>query len=55
MLVLPADRGCSPPWSGAAGSGKSTLLSLLGALDKPTSGSVEVDGAVIGATTSSRT
>lgn len=29
---------------GKSGSGKSTLLSLLGALDKPTNGSIEVDG-----------
>jgi putative ABC transport system ATP-binding protein len=28
---------------GKSGSGKSTLLSLLGALDKPTEGSIEVD------------
>lgn len=29
---------------GRSGSGKSTLLSILGALDKPTVGSIEVDG-----------
>ena len=32
---------------GPSGSGKSTLLSLLGALDKPTKGQIEVDGEVI--------
>lgn len=33
---------------GPSGSGKTTLLNLLGALDRPTSGSVVIDGAPIG-------
>lgn len=32
---------------GKSGSGKSTLLSMLGALDTPTSGTIEVDGVNI--------
>jgi len=32
---------------GRSGSGKSTLLSLLGALDKPSSGSIEIEGTDI--------
>jgi putative ABC transport system ATP-binding protein len=35
-------EGCFASIIGKSGSGKSTLLSLLGALDKPTEGSIEV-------------
>lgn len=33
--------------AGVSGSGKSTLLNLIGLLDNPTSGSIEIDGEVV--------
>ncbi len=43
-ITLKVPEGTFASIIGRSGSGKSTLLSLLGALDKPTSGSIEVDG-----------
>ena len=46
-ITLEVGQGVFSTIIGKSGSGKSTLLSLLGALDKPTSGTIEVDGQII--------
>lgn len=42
-VTFKVDTGAFAAIIGKSGSGKSTLLALLGALDRPTSGSIEVD------------
>jgi len=43
-ISLSVPDSCFASIIGRSGSGKSTLLSLLGALDKPSSGKIEVNG-----------
>ncbi|MHA1652962.1 MAG: ATP-binding cassette domain-containing protein, partial [Candidatus Thorarchaeota archaeon] len=47
-VTLSVQRGDYLSILGPSGSGKSTLLNLIGALDRPTSGIVEVNGVELG-------
>ena len=46
-LQLDISRGEFVSIMGPSGSGKSTLLHLIGLLDRPTQGEIELDGAVV--------
>jgi putative ABC transport system ATP-binding protein len=48
-VTLDIPRGDFLALMGPSGSGKTTLLNLLGGLDQPSGGSIEVDGTDIGA------
>ena len=48
-ISLSADAGDTLALTGESGSGKSTLLHLVGGLDQPDAGTIEIDGQDIGA------
>ena len=51
---LRVERGEFVSLSGPSGSGKSTLLNIIGGLDRPTSGTVSVDGVDLGSLSESQ-
>src|SRR4051794_21177190 len=53
-LDLELPRGDFVALMGPSGSGKTTLLNLLGGLDRPTTGTIEVDGLAIDKLSNSR-
>ena len=48
-VTLDVGEGRFVAVTGASGSGKSTLLNLLGGLDTPSAGTIEVDGTLVSA------